>query len=297
MDISNLIMYKPLIMKPVRISRTELFRTPLERERTLGLWVDRIGQRKGDTFHFDGFRVLGLYAVVGVERGTGILRTASRGTHSVGAGDAILLFPDEGALYHPDVSWDTRWIVWNGPEASVLERLNELTPANPVIRGGAAAVTTAWNRISPVVTLQDPESLLARKIALLEMIRDLAALNRPAAGLQAPTWLAGAMRGLTQTEGSHESLQSLARRLHVSPAHFRRLFKAHTGTSPKAFQLAQRINKAKELLTAGRSIKDVAETLGFADVFHFMRLFRRITGQTAGQFSRRSQLPVHRKPS
>lgn len=283
--------------KPARISRTELFRTPLERERALGLWVDRIGQRKGDTLHPGAFRVLGLYAAVGVERGTGILRTVSHGTHTVGAGDAILLFPAEGALYHPDVSWDTRWVVWNGPEASILERWNELAPANPVIRGGAAAVTAAWNRISPVVTLQDPESLLTRKIALLEMIRDLSVLNRPAAGLLAPPWLAGAMRGLAQVEGPTESLQSLARRLHVSPAHFRRLFKAHTGTSPKAFQLAQRINRAKELLTAGRSIKDVAETLEFADVFHFMRLFRRITGQTAGQFARRSNAVMHRNPS
>jgi AraC-like DNA-binding protein len=71
----------------------------------------------------------------------------------------------------------------------------------------------------------------------------------------------------------------------MSPAHFRRQFKARTGTSPKAFQVAQRITRAKESLAAGRSLKETAARLGFGDVFHFMRLFRRVTGQTAGQFA------------
>lgn len=288
-------MYKTIVMKPTRIFRHELFRTPLARERTLGLWVDRIGQRTGDTLRPGAFRVLGLYAAVGVERGAGILRTPTRGDHKVAAGDAILLFPGEATLYHADNSWDTRWVVWSGPEAAVLEKLGGLDPATPVIRGGAVAVTAAWRRISPVMASQDFESLLLRKIVLLDLIRELSSLNQRRDQSPAPPWLASALRELERGDSAPKPLHALAGRLHVSPAHFRRLFKAHTGASPKAFQLAQRINKAKELLTAGHPIKDVAATLGFADVFHFMRLFRRMTGETAGQFSRRFHTASRRK--
>ena len=294
MDIPSITMYKSLFMKSARILRNEMFRTPLARERTLGLWVDRIGQRLHDSLQPEAFRVLGLYAAIAIERGNGILRTTARGNHEVSAGDTILLFPNEGALYHAQTAWDTRWVVWSGPEASVLGKLSGLEPATPVIRGGAGAVTTAWRRISPLMTSQDFEALLMRKIALLDMIRDLASLHRPLERRPAPPWLAEALTELERRSSTPGSLHALAGRLHVSPAHFRRLFKAHTGTSPKSFQLAQRINKAKELLTAGHPIKNVAATLGFADVFHFMRLFRRMTGQTAGQFSRRLQASSQR---
>jgi AraC-like DNA-binding protein len=86
-----------------------------------------------------------------------------------------------------------------------------------------------------------------------------------------------ALRALTRSDGAPEPA--------AAPAHFRRQFKARTGTSPKAFQVAQRITRAKESLAAGRSLKETAARLGFGDVFHFTRLFRRVTNQTAGQFA------------
>lgn len=287
-------MYKTLHMKSTRIFRQEWFRTPMAQEKALGLWVDRIGQRTGDVSRPKAFRMLSLYAAIAVERGTGVFRTPARGDHEVAAGDAMLLFPDEAALYHAHDAWETRWIVWNGPEAATLEKMGNLKPSHPVIRGGAAAVVTAWRRISPAMAQQDFESLLARKIALLDLIRDLSTLTGSPGPDTAPPWLPAAMRILAGEGNTPESLHSLARRLHVSPAHFRRRFADHTGTSPKAFQQAQRINRAKELLAAGRSLKDVAATLGFSDVFHFMRQFRRVTGQTAGQFARKFPMATPR---
>ena len=59
-------MYKTLIMKPVRIYNEERFRTPLAGEQALGLWVDRVGWRQGDTLRPAEFRVLGQYAAVAI---------------------------------------------------------------------------------------------------------------------------------------------------------------------------------------------------------------------------------------
>jgi AraC-like DNA-binding protein len=51
------------------------------------------------------------------------------------------------------------------------------------------------------------------------------------------------------------------------------------------FVMAERISGAKALLVRGASIKQAAREMGFADQFYFMRVFKKISGQTAGQFT------------
>jgi AraC-like DNA-binding protein len=285
MDESTGVMYKSLIMKRVRIYNEERFRTPLAAEQALGLWVDRVGWRQEDILRPEEFRVLGQYAAVAIEAGAGVLETVAHGTHTLKEGDVILLTPRVATLYYPRRRWDTRWVVWNGPEAAVLERFSGQGPGVPVIRGAAAAVLRAWRQVDPLMERQDFDAVLGRKSALLDLLRELSAHHRAEGGWGEPPFLATALRALSRSEGPPETVASLARRLHMSPAHFRRQFKANTGSSPKTFQLAQRVTRAKELLADGHSIKVTADTLGFTDVFHFMRLFRRVTGQTAGQFA------------
>lgn len=272
-------------MKHAPIYNEERFRTPLAHERDLGLWVDRIGWRQADASKPDRFRVLGQYAAVAVESGSGILETGSRVSREVKAGDVILIFPREAARYYPTGKWDTRWVVWNGPEACVLDRLCGLNLETPVVRGGGAAVAAAWQQLNPVMDQQNVSAILRRKLALLELIRELSLLVQTSRGVDTSPFLGKALRELINAGGKPAPLSIVAKRLHVSPAHFRRVFKSQTGSSPKVFQTAQRMTKAKELLAKGCPIKETSDQLGFTDVFHFMRLFRKVTGQTAGQFA------------
>lgn len=64
----------------------------------------------------------------------------------------------------------------------------------------------------------------------------------------------------------------------LSEAHLRRLFKARTGLSPKAYQDQVRIEKAGELLKNGFSVRMVSEILGYSDPYHFSRRFKSILG-------------------
>jgi AraC-like DNA-binding protein len=270
------------------VYREERFRTPLEAERSLGLWIDRIGfdRNFGVPLRPDKYRVLGQFAAVAVEKGKGKIAALGAQPVAVERGDAFLIFPSETAQYGPDRAWSTCWVVWNGPEAAVLHQLGYLAEDNSVIRGGASAVRLAWDRLKPLMSREDREALLARKTILLEMIGELNTLQRLITILPAQAAVEGAVLELTLATPTPISVVDLARRSKLSPAYFRRLFKEHTGTSPKTFQLAQRINRAKEMLSAGRSTKDISETLGFTDVFHFMRVFKNLTGQTVGQYSR-----------
>lgn len=267
-------------MPPIQYE--ERFRTPLELERSLGLWVDRIGRKAADRGRPEQMRVLGQYAVVAVEQGRGVFESLAAGHHEVEDGDVWLLLPQDATRYFPFAAWDTRWVVWNGPDNDGLERVGILSGRHLLCRGGLPIVVRAWERLHDLMPRQDRAAILERKLAVLDMLHALYLRTQAVAGA-APTQQA--LDLLNSPEGLTTSVAELAQRMRLSPGHFRRLFRQQTGTTPKAFQTAQRITQAKEMLAAGRTIKEAAVTLGFTDEFHFMRVFRRTTGQTAGQFT------------
>ena len=70
------------------------------------------------------------------------------------------------------------------------------------------------------------------------------------------------------------SLGELASSSGLSRYQLIRHFKHRYGQTPHAYQIDQRINRAKQLLKRGEPIADVALQLGFADQSHFQRQFK-----------------------
>ena len=77
------------------------------------------------------------------------------------------------------------------------------------------------------------------------------------------------------------SIDDLARRAGMAPTHFITRFRMLAGLPPRQFQLACRIDAARELLTAtDLPVTDIAMRLGFCSSQYFANLFRRHTGTT-----------------
>ncbi len=77
------------------------------------------------------------------------------------------------------------------------------------------------------------------------------------------------------------SVRALGRVADISESHVFLLFRQHLNTSPHDFVLAQRLNKAKELLiTSSERVKEVCFECGFSDAAHFTRVFRHRLGVT-----------------
>lgn len=95
------------------------------------------------------------------------------------------------------------------------------------------------------------------------------------------------------------TVEELATAASLSRFHFSRMFKAATGRSPSRFIGNLRLDLAKSLLVAGKSIADVAHVCGFSSESNFARSFRRATGRTPGQYRslmRDRSVPVSSSP-
>ncbi|MCG3148832.1 MAG: HTH-type transcriptional activator RhaR [Verrucomicrobiae bacterium] len=85
--------------------------------------------------------------------------------------------------------------------------------------------------------------------------------------------------------GHRWTVTELAQRAGLSRSQFARRFAAATGLAPEPFLIQARIERAKQLLRETEmSIGQIADSLGYRDVFYFSRQYRQVTGQTASAF-------------
>jgi len=76
-------------------------------------------------------------------------------------------------------------------------------------------------------------------------------------------------------------VEDLARQAGYSVDHFGRVFREVMGRSPQAFVVAARIDRARQLLTeSSLSVSQIADALGYRDVYFFSRQFKSKTGWT-----------------
>ncbi|WP_306151340.1 bifunctional helix-turn-helix domain-containing protein/methylated-DNA--[protein]-cysteine S-methyltransferase [Roseovarius sp. MMSF_3281] len=83
------------------------------------------------------------------------------------------------------------------------------------------------------------------------------------------------------------SLEDLAARMGMSPAHFQRLFSAWVGVSPKRYQQYLRLGHAKALLTERHTVLEAAHEAGLSGTGRLHDLFLRWEAMSPGEFARR----------
>lgn len=90
---------------------------------------------------------------------------------------------------------------------------------------------------------------------------------------------------IMENPGQDYRVADLARQAGYSPDHFTRVFKEVIGVSPQAYIVRVRMDRAKQLLLeSSLSISQIADTLGYTDLFFFSRQFKSTTGKTPRQY-------------
>ncbi|OXS54023.1 hypothetical protein B1A99_27705 [Cohnella sp. CIP 111063] len=89
--------------------------------------------------------------------------------------------------------------------------------------------------------------------------------------------------------GEKMTRDQLAEMAGLTPEHFSRIFKKHTGQSPVDYLIRIRVERAEELLrSTPLAIKEVAKQVGIEDPYYFSRVFKRVTGAAPSDSPRRS---------
>ncbi len=76
------------------------------------------------------------------------------------------------------------------------------------------------------------------------------------------------------------SLEQIAHNIYLSPVYISKIFKEETGESPINYLIKIRLDKAKDILLNSNcgSIKSIANQVGYDDVYHFSKLFKKYYG-------------------
>lgn len=83
------------------------------------------------------------------------------------------------------------------------------------------------------------------------------------------------------------SLEDISNLIGLSKFHLSRIFSKRVGMGIKEFLIDFRINKAKDLLSKGMPVADVAYSTGFNDPNYFCKLFKKYTGSTPSCYKQR----------
>lgn len=85
------------------------------------------------------------------------------------------------------------------------------------------------------------------------------------------------------------ALEEIADALHVSPYHLSHVFSRESDFSLFAYLMQVRMDKAKELLVAGRAnVAEVSRAVGYQDPNYFSKAFRKHVGQSPRQYALRN---------
>jgi AraC-like DNA-binding protein len=222
--------------------------------------------------------------------GRGRLRTGNL-ERDVLPGTAMLLhFPDDNHYWLPadSAEWEFLYICLHGREVARLwrgieARLGSLAPFT-----ADAAPIGCVARIIHAALAETLTHAFAASALAYELIMSLAAEARSPRATT-PNQPALERARLHAEQHLHESLtvDLMAREAGFSRYHFSRLFAAHTGLSPAAWLIEQRVREAARLLRGtDLPLKAIAVRCGFPNANYLCRVFRRHSGMPPASYRR-----------
>lgn len=263
----------------------ERFHAPGKSEFQLGLWIDRIGSSNNPHRKKWQRRMLGLYGITLIESGTAIFESEVTGRVVLQAGDSVLSFPKMVTFYEPAEGCHDKWIVWDGHENAILEKIGILDRSKIIIHDNVGVINQAYALLDKLTGHDTVINIVLRKTIILEMIANLFRLSRQTnKGYSTESHLSKMVSYLTANYASSHATENLFAHFNISPTHLRRVFRNGTGQSPHQFIISLRISKAKELLSRGASISETAHQVGYEDVSYFIRIFHKVAGIPPGRF-------------
>jgi len=169
-------------------------------------------------------------------------------------------------------------------------RLKQL-PGLPLLGGTVDSLAVVQRQIDVIMRIalrREDDAMLARK--LYELILQAAGLSGGLAGAGRAALspvVSEALRVFREHPASVESIEAFARGLGSSRSHFDREFTAQVGQPPRQFLINCKIIEARRYLeSSSLRVGEIAEALGYKDIYFFSRQFKQLVGVSPVQYRR-----------
>lgn len=188
----------------------------------------------------------------------------------VGAGDILFLPPYHKHEYHPLGNvWETQYITFGG--SGFHDFFNHKAT---VCRLGTPSFGEWYARLQ---TLKTDNRYTELSVTLYQMLVSLHRMLSAVPQGKAHDNITAALKMINTNPDV--SPTDIAEALHISTAHFCRIFKEYMGMRPTEYINMLKLQKAKDLLCDTRlSVAEVAAAVGFHDHSYFTKLFHRAFG-------------------
>ena len=236
-------------------------------------------------FNWDEGRVLQSFQIILISAGAGAFECAAQpGSQRVEPGTVMILFPGIWHRYRPDpeTGWIEHWIECHGPVFDEAARTGLINPRQSLLTAGAACdLSDCFERCHSLARLDAMANQDLLSTLGLHLLALLGHLRRGERGftkaIDDVVQRAHTLIALRCQEPLN--LTALATELGVGYSSFRHNFMARVGVSPREHYLNTRTQKAQDLLiNTAKSIKEIAEILGFDSASHFSKQFKKRTG-------------------
>ena len=225
-------------------------------------------------------RLISGYAIVLISEGAGVFESASLpGIQPIEAGSVLLLFPGVWHRYQParETGWVEHWIECRGPVFDEAFRSGLIQSNRCVLKVGAAAYLLDCfehcHLLAQRGAFANQDLLSTLSMHMLALVACRPGARDTQRAIDDVVERARSLIALRCQEPI--DLTSLAARLGVSPSHLRHSFRARVGVSLKQHYVNTRLEKAEDLLlNSVRSIKEIADILGFDSAFHLSKQFK-----------------------
>ena len=207
------------------------------------------------------------------------------------AGDVIVIPPQTPYRYIAPKNSKTTylWVHFTGYDAAnLIDSLN--IPVNcPQNAGVHREMYASWKNLFHEFILNDPLFFHASGGILTEILVGFSRILHS----QSSSPLLKSISYIHEHYPADIKLAALAKMEALSEAHYRMLFKQHTGLPPVQYIMQVRIDAAASLLiNSRRSIREIAALSGYPDVYYFGRVFKEKMGISPGKYRRSMANPI-----
>lgn len=201
------------------------------------------------------------------------------------APDALVIW-DRGMGHHygsETGAWRHSWLHCGGGLAEQLIRKSGLA-CDHLIANCSAPFAAGLEGLYEEQIQPSPDPAILRNL-FENMLRRMTRATASSRPVQIPERLLRAKRLIEAGYTTPLCLAELATAARLSPSHFSAEYRRHFGISPIQDQTRLRMREADYLLQdSNLSISEIAERVGYPDIFHFSKQFKRHHGQSPSEF-------------